>query len=561
MDVVNYLRSKSIEFNIKEKDNVYIECPWCGETNLSISMYSGMWHCWSATCTVEKRAGSFKKLLKKYGLNADDVVLDFKEPPIVDKTLTEEQIKIIEASRLNKAEIIEWAASRGLDGAFCLKHIGWDLTQHAVVFPFIQGEKLIGAKFKSERGQWVVGEEPKLYVLDRKDLKRERIVIVEGEVDALTLKQNNIPCVATLGAAKTKGFDLLASVRTIYIGFDMDPGGDAGSDKAAQLLGTYRCKRVKWGDKDPNDWVQAGADKEALVQAVKTAKSMVSDTSSVSGLEALNVYFEEHEKGLKPRRSWGFKRLDSFTKGLGGGELIGVLAESGTGKTTFILNVIRNHVAQGINCGFASLEEHPIHEITPKLYSCFLAKNISNHGLSRNDAKEVEKEMRMVQLYNKGMDRQKVFDWIRECYYVHGCEMVAVDYFQLMVGDEESVQDIKETIFTFKGLTVEMPGLCIVLIIQPKQKQKARAKDGSEAKSLKLDGADARGGSAINQTVDKMLTIKGVHGHPNLTQFEYTKARGHLNVSKKDWLSKYTQLEYDHETLRMSELAMLIYGD
>ena len=77
--------------------------------------------------------------------------------------------------------------------------------------------------------------------------------------------------------------------------------------------------------------------------------------------------------------------------------------------------------------------------------------------------------------------------------------------------------------------------------------------------ALKLDGKSARGGSAINQTVDAMLTIKGVDGQPNITQYEYTKVRGHLNVDKRDWLNKFTQLEYSHDTLRMTEKVSMVY--
>jgi hypothetical protein len=98
------------------------------------------------------------------------------------------------------------------------------------------------------------------------------------------------------------------------------------------------------------------------------------------------------------------------------------------------------------------------------------------------------------------------------------------------------------------------------MIIQPKQRQKAFTKDGKEAKPSRMDGSDARGGAAINQSVDAMLTIKSVDNHPNLTQFEYTKVRGHLRVSKRDWVNQFTQLEYDHATLRQTEVNHLTYG-
>lgn len=565
MNLVTYLRDGGVDVELKEKNNAYIECPHCGHKNLSINVHSGLWQCWSTDCSKDgksNRGGTFKQLMKELKME-DPGNLTFREPPKADKTLTDEDMNFILSCNQNKAEVIEWAASRGLDGTAMLKFgVGWDKTQQAVVFPFKDEKgKLIGAKFKSMQGQWIKGEEAKLYAPNPKDIRAEKLVIVEGEVDALTLRQLGIPAVATLGAGKTKGLSLLQATRTIYLGYDMDPAGDTGVEKLVSELGSYRCKRVHWGDKDPNDWLQAGATKEQFVEAIKAAKPCTLDTASISAFDALGVYFEEHKKGVKPRRMFGYPRLDEFTKGCGGGEVVGILAESGTGKTTFILNILASHVAQGIKVGFASLEEHPIHEITPKIYSVCLGKNIAKFGISKDDARHIEKELAMVQLYNKEVELAKVMDWIKECYYLHDVKTIAIDYLQLLVADEESVQDIKETIFKIKNLTKEMPDLLVFLVIQPKQKQRGRTKDGKEAKPMKLEGADARGGSAINQTVDKMLTICGVPGHPNITQYEYTKVRGHLNVSKRDWLNKFSQLEYNHDTLRMTELQTLIYGN
>lgn len=563
MDIIEYLNSVGIRSNLKEKNNAYIECPVCHHENLSFNVYSGVWQCWSAMCVDQKYKGNFEELCKELQITIPQGErVKFREPPRSDNKFTKEDANAILEAAENKTKVIEWATSRGLDGAFvCGLGIGYDDRQNAIVFPF-RNEKgeLIGAKYKSMTAQWIKGKEPLLYTLDPKDLKKDKIILVEGEVDAITLKQFGMPVAATLGATKNKGFTLLANAKQIYLGFDMDAAGDIGADKAAQELGVFRCKKVTWGAKDPNDWLQLGLSKEQLTDVLKNAKPMTQETTSLDAMTALNQFFEENEKGVKPRRSWGYNKLDSFTRGIGGGTLVGVLAESGTGKTTFIINAIRNHILQGINCGFASLEEHPIHEVTPKLFSCILGRNITTLGVSREEVNLIESDLKKIHLYNKSVDLQGVMDWVRECYYFHDCRMIAIDYFQLLVKDEESTQDIKQTIFAIKNLTKEMPDLCILLVIQPKQTGEWRKFDGSVAKPTKMDGSKARGGSAINQTVDMMLTIKGVENHPNLTQYEYTKVRGHLNVNKRDWVGKFTQLEYNHDTLRMTELSMLYYG-
>jgi RecA/RadA recombinase len=562
MTLVEILDTLGVSYEQKETDNLYIECPDCGKKKLSINVFSGAWHCWSLECEERGSRGSLPLLAQKLGFQPNDFTPS--EAPARDRSLKDEDRQRIYSYQQNKTQVIEWCATRALDSVFALKQgVGFDAQTNSIVFPFRDAEGvLIGAKFRclTNGDQWIKGVEPPLYSPTGQIPKLDKVVIVEGEVDAFTLAQFGIPCVATLGAGKDKGFGILSGVRQIYLGYDMDPAGEAGAEKAAQALGSHRCRRVTWGAKDPNDWVQAGATKGDLIQAIKSAKVLARNLMSISAKDTLQEYFNECAKGVKPRRSWGFNRLDSFTKGLGGGELVGVLAESGTGKTTFILNTLRNHVEQGVRCGFASLEEHPITEISPKLASVMLGQNIQLRGTTIDEMRSVSDKMGMVQLFTGEPNLAKVVDWVRECYFVHDCKMVAIDYFQLLVPDEESVQGIKDTIFALKNLTKELHELCILLVIQPKQRQKARTKEGREAKPLKLDGADARGGAAINQTVDKMLTIVGVPGHSNITQYEFTKCRGHMNVSKKDWLLQLTQLEYDHSTLRMSELSQIIYG-
>lgn len=564
MNVLDTLAAAGLAAKRKERNNVYLECPQCGKDNLSVCLYSGVWHCWTTECEVRAFRGVFPDLAQIFKFQVPEN-LELAAPPQEDKTLSEDAIRAILHSNTNKAEVIQWAVSRALDPTFVIAQgVGYDANLRAIVFPFrdLKGN-LIGAKYRGvdRPDQWIKGVEPEIYVLDTSDLKQEKIVIVEGEVDALTLKQIGIPCVATLGAGKEKGFGALARVRQVYLGYDMDGAGDAGAEKAAAALGRYRCKRISWGDKDPNDMLQRGATPEDILKCVREATSMATDLKSKSAKETLSEYLTQLQKAPKKRLSWGYPRLDSFTHGIGGGMYIGVLAEAGTGKTTFILNAARNLAFQGVNVGIASLEEHAINEITPKLAAIIAGRNPGTQGFFfPQEVDGMQAELSRIQLYDGDEQVESVVEWIRECYFTHDVKAVFIDYLQLMVPDEKDVQQLKEVCYTFKKLVKEMPELMIVMIIQPKQKQRMFTKDGKEAKAMRMDGSDARGGAAINQSVDAMLTIKGLEHHPNTTQFEYTKVRGHLRVSKRDWLNQFTQLDYDHATLRQVERVDLIYG-
>lgn len=571
MDVIEFLRLNNVPLHMKERGNIYVTCQGCGKDNLSISRDTGLWHCWTTGCG---RKGNFRQLCEELGVkNVPEDVSFRPSTRAEERILSVDDIEKLERFKQNKAEIIEWALSRNLEPDLCFRYgVGFDTDQQAVVFSYYDEKgKLVGYKSKAinERlvkgkmikPQWTTGREPLLYLPQTSDLKKEKIVLVEGEVDALTLKGMGIPAVASLGTTKDRGFELLKDMRRIFIGYDMDEAGLAGSQMAAEKLGPFRCRRVSWGEKDVNDWAQEGATRQDVMAALEGATKYVESASALSAHEAVMEYYDAHEAGLRPRRSWGWSRLDSFTKGIGGGELIGIQAESNTGKTTWLLNVIRNFASSGMACGFASLEEHPLYEITPKLYSCLLGRNISTHQLTRTDAAVVAEQLKRIHLYRKKVDLKEVLDFIRECYYEHDCKMVAIDYFQLLLSDEESVQNVKDTIFALKHMTIECPDLTIILVIQPKQLSENTFGRGPNTtpRPQKLGKNSGRGGSPIGQTVDKLLSISPLKGHPNVTQYEYVKVRGHLNVSHKDWQNRFTQLIYDHDTLRMEELDHLIY--
>jgi len=562
MTIYELLDAHSIPYERKENDNVYIDCDGCGKQNLSINVISGLWHCWNPDCEEKGYRGNFPSLAAKLNIPANQITWG-KKPPKRNKPLTQKDTDTIIHSNSNKAEVIEFCVSRGLDPSYALSQgVGYDPSTRAIVFPFRNSKGvLIGAKFRGLNGdQWTKGTHPKLYIPDPSDLKKEKIVVVEAEIDALTLKQFGIPCVATLGAGKDEGLGLLGAVRQVYLGYDMDPAGEAGVDKAAEALGRYRCKRVEWTAKDPNDMiVKLKLKKEELLACLKEARDFDVELKSLNASDTLKEYNTSLTSAPKKRMSWGFPRLDSFTQGIGGGMYIGVLAEAGTGKTTFMLNAASNIALQGINVGIASLEEHPINEITPKLGATIVARNPGAGQFTQEELERASKVLSRVYLYEGEEELDELTEWIKECYYAHNVKCIFIDYLQWLVPDEKDTELLKRIGKTFKKMVKRMPDLCIVMIIQPKQANKVFDKDGKEKKT-KLDGNAARGGSTINQSVDAMLTIRVVDGHPNVTQFEYTKIRGHLRVSKKDWLNQFTQLEYDHGTLRQSELTHMIYG-
>ena len=552
MNVLELLTHSGIPFNRKEQSNAYITCPKCQRDKLSVNVTSGQWHCWSAEC--EGFGGNFERLRAELSIPNDVPVILAPAPERV-KELTPEERDGIARSLENKSAIIKWAATRHLEPMFVIGKVGFDSVSGAVIFPFFDAQgKIIGAKYRSDSGQWIKGTEPDLYTPNHADLTKEKIVLVEGEVDALTLAQFRIPVAATLGATKTKGFPLLDKPRTVYLGYDADAAGSTGADSASSALGAYRCRKVTWSSKDPNDMLKDGADKDAIIKCIKDAVPMVASLKSKNASATLDEFLELASK-REQRLSWGFPKLDSLTKGIGGGELIGVLAQAGTGKTTFCVNSACANANAGVNVAIASLEENITTEMTPKLVATLVGRNPGTGGFSEEELEDVRPALKRIHLFTGDADMDAVSEFAREAYYVHDVRLLYIDYLQLIMKDETNVQEVKATVYGLKKLTKELPELCICVIVQPKQTQRIRNRDGSEAPPPRLDLHDARGGAAIGQGVDALLTISAVQNHPNVTAFEYKKVRGHLRVSKRDWIGHVVQLEYDHRTMRQNELA------
>lgn len=92
----------------------------------------------------------------------------------------------------------------------------------------------------------------------------EHVVVVEGQADALSLAQWEIPAVALTGLYETPGLiQRLLKHEHVYVALDDDKGGKKRTDKLAELLGAM-TRVVTWPKlkdtevKDANDWLKAG---------------------------------------------------------------------------------------------------------------------------------------------------------------------------------------------------------------------------------------------------------------------------------------------------------------
>ena len=183
-----------------------------------------------------------------------------------------------------KSKVRDWLVGRGLeDKTLSDFKIGEQLRDGKAfaVFPYLRDGELINAKYRDvaeKRGmRQEAGAEPCLFGWHLIDPKARSVAITEGEIDCMTLHQVGIPAMSvTAGAGNHQwiesDWDRLERFSEIFICFDDDEAGQKGAAEVVQRLGVERCRLVKFGAKDANQWLQDGAGGEDFHSALKTSR-------------------------------------------------------------------------------------------------------------------------------------------------------------------------------------------------------------------------------------------------------------------------------------------------
>lgn len=163
------------------------------------------------------------------------------------------------------------------------------------------------------------------------------IVVTEGELDAMSAAQamgNTWPAVSvpdgahSAAKAVAAAADYLETFERVVFMFDMDDDGQEGAVAAAAVLTPGKAYIASLPLKDASDMLQAGRAKEIVSAAWNAREYRPDGILDVASLR---------EKALLPPSyglPWPWPRLTEATYGIRRGELYGLGAGVGTGKTT-----------------------------------------------------------------------------------------------------------------------------------------------------------------------------------------------------------------------------------
>jgi twinkle protein len=253
-------------------------------------------------------------------------------------------------------------------------------TSRAIAFPYLRGGEVVNVKyrtgdkrFRQERGAGKV-----FYGIDLVAGLKE-VIVVEGEIDALSLREVGFQNVISVpdGApkiAKDGPIDPsddakfsyvwncreeLAKVEKFILATDADGPGQALADELSRRFGREKCWRVTWpeGRKDANE-VLCAEGVDALANAVDAAKPW-----PISGLHEVDDYRDEilelYRQGRSRALSTGWESVDGLMT-IAEGQLSIVTGIPNSGKSEFV-DAIMVNMAQKQNWGFAvcSFENPP----------------------------------------------------------------------------------------------------------------------------------------------------------------------------------------------------------
>lgn len=231
----------------------------------------------------------------------------------------------------------------------------------AISFPYYRGDELINAKYRDREKNFRMeaGAERVLYGLN--DIDPKRVVIVEGEVDKLSVEVAGIAsCVSVPDGApaiNAKNYDskftfleadaeLIEQVQEWIIAVDNDPPGTRLEQELVRRFGVGKCKRVVWpeGCKDANEVLtKRGAD--ILRRCLDNAEEF-----PIKGVVYVNQLSKEidllYEQGEHRGVSTGWPSMDRHYT-VQEGEVTVLTGTPGSGKSNWLdallVNLARDH--------------------------------------------------------------------------------------------------------------------------------------------------------------------------------------------------------------------------
>lgn len=312
-------------------------------------------------------------------------------------------------------------------------------------YPYDNGKAYKVRKLPKEF-TWV-NKSTSLFGIERFSGAGKRIVITEGEIDAMAVQQASYakykkfyPVVAMSSAVMSKSLienrEFLRSFTEIVLCLDNDEAGEAATEEAIRILGIDKVKLVKLPRKDASD-VLLNDGAQTLLNCIFDAAPYIPSGIITKELlwERLVVYNNTPSVPY-PECLGG---LNAKLKGMRMGEITLLVSGTSCGKST-ITREIMLHISDTTDSkvGVVSLEEAP-EETARKLAGMALYRNPAAEDIPLEELKEgfdkVFDTDRFMLLDHQGNLKDDSIMSKLEYMALSGCRYVIIDHITIMVSE------------------------------------------------------------------------------------------------------------------------------
>lgn len=367
------LEQKGIDLKKHTSGSLKTTCPECTDTRknkkdlcLSVDIDEGLWNChhcsWKGR-VFEKKSKQYLKPLPRIE-KLSKVTLNYFE--------TVRKISNNTLLRLGVTEAKEWMPSA-------------ESEVTCVCFNYYRGDDLVNIKFRGPNKSFKLAKDSELIFYNINAIENEdQCVIVEGEIDCLTLHECGIYNVVSVPNGASKGSQKLEYLdncweqfkdkKKVVLMVDGDAAGFALREELARRLGREICWRVEYpeGCKDANE-VLLKHGKDAVVQMYQVATPW-----PIEGVLTMDDMYDDvvnfYENGYPPGVKMGLDEFDELISFMPG-QLTVVTGIPGSGKSEFIDMVMclsaKNHDWSWAVCSF---ENQPSSMHVTKLIEKFTGK-------------------------------------------------------------------------------------------------------------------------------------------------------------------------------------------
>lgn len=525
------------------------DCPLCPrapsdarppEPAFAVNLTSGAWHC--HRCNERGNLFTLRTRLRGGAPAVFHATRKVVAPKVPGKVIADSIVVGLERALfdVSGSAALQWLRDRKLS-LEAIRHyrLGFSIRRSgpSVSIPYFADGKCIGIKYRllSPNAPHKYDREPgcnmPLYGLDALKGETGRVIITEGEFDAIALTQMHAQCpVVSVANGATAGLpdearEALKDFDEILICTDQDEAGDKGAEVLISALGAFRCRRVRLPKKDANDCLIAGVPEDDIRAAIEAAVSC--GASKVSHVCEWAEELLRADPIVDRGACTGWATFDGLIGGLRAGEVTLLTAGTGEGKSSWTIDLARRQ----------AMSDHPTLVASLELRGKSVAAKILSGvaGARWDTLSQAQKQGAIATLRDRpiylldhygDMDIPAFRGEVEYAVRRHGVQLVILDHLHFALGVRKPGEDerllIDSAAQAIQSMALDL-GVHVVLVMHP-----SKIKADEQGRTRPPEIADLKGSSGPAQFADNVMCIARDHSTQGRAVLRLLKVRSEL---------------------------------